>query len=114
VPTVLNPAINEMAKIGGWLEIEVGVSFVVGLGLRSLLGQRSVTIILMIALEIIVTPILAGHVIPYFLHGQRLDVGLALDQLRPAGMVGQVGAGGPGRILGGRRRANTAAGSRQT
>jgi hypothetical protein len=101
-PAVLNPAINEMAKIGGWLELEVGVGFVVGLGLGSLLGQRTVTLVLMIALEIIVTPILAGHVIPYFLDGQRIDVGVALDQLRPAGLAGAVGGGGPAGLFGGR------------
>jgi hypothetical protein len=90
-----NPAINEMVKIGLWLELVVGVAFLVGLGLGSLLGQRTVATILMIALEIIVTPILARVVIPYFLDGQRLVVGIALDQLRPAGL-GAAGAGGPG------------------
>jgi hypothetical protein len=104
-PGVLNPASNVMAKIGGWLELEVGVGFVVGLGVGSLFGQRTVTIILMIALEIIVTPILASHVIPYFLDGQRIDVGVALDQLRPAGLVGAGGGGGggPGAVLVGGR-----------
>jgi hypothetical protein len=55
-------------------------------------------------LEIIVTPILAAHVIPYFLDGQRLVVGIAMDQLRPAGLAG-AGAGGPGRVLFGGRGA---------
>jgi hypothetical protein len=90
-----NPAINEMVKIGLWLELVIGVAFLVGLGLGSLLGQRTVATILMIALEIIVTPILARVAIPYFLDGQRLVVGIALDQLRPAGL-GAAGAGGPG------------------
>ena len=79
-------------------------SLVVGLG--SLLGQRTVATILMIALEIIVTPILARVAIPYFLNGQRLVVGIALDQLRPAGL-GAAGAGGqgpgPGHVLFGGR-----------
>jgi hypothetical protein len=101
--SVRNPASNEMAKIGGWLELEVGVGFAVGLGIGSLIGQRTVSIILMIALEIIVTPILANHVIPFFLNGQRLDVGVALDQLRPAGLAGAGGgAGGPAGLFGGR------------
>jgi hypothetical protein len=90
-----NPAINEMIKIGLWLELVIGVAFLVGLGLGSLLGQRTVATILMIALEIIITPILARTAIPYFLDGQRLVVGIALDQLRPAGL-GAAGAGGPG------------------
>ena len=90
----LNPAVNEMVKIGLWLELDVGLGFMVGLGLGSLIGQRTVPIVLLVVLEIIVTPILAGHVIPYFLDGQRLVVGLAMDQLRPAGLAGG-GAGAP-------------------
>jgi hypothetical protein len=35
-----NPAMNEMAKIGLWLELEVGIGFMVGLGLGSLTGHR--------------------------------------------------------------------------
>ncbi len=105
----LNPPVNEMVKIGLWIELYVGVGFIVGLGLGSLIGQRTVPIIMLIALEIIVTPILAAHVIPYFLDGQRLVVGIPLDQLRPAGLaVGQGGPGGgpgPGRVLFGGRAA---------
>jgi hypothetical protein len=101
-----NPAINEMIKIGLWLELVIVVAFLVGLGLGSLLGQRTVATILMIALEIIVTPILARVAIPYFLNGQRLVVGIALDQLLPAGL-GAAGAGGqgpgPGHVLFGGR-----------
>ena len=105
-----NPAVNEMAKIGLWLELEVAVGFTAGLGLGSLTGQRTLTVIVLIGLEIIVTPILAAHVIPHFLDGQRLVVGLALDQLRPAALAGGAGLsgggpGGPGRLLFGGRGA---------
>jgi ABC-type transport system involved in multi-copper enzyme maturation permease subunit len=100
----LNPPANEMFKIGLWLELEVGVGFLVGLGLGSLIGQRTMTVIVMIALEIILTPIFAATAIPYFLNGQRLDVGIALDQLRPAGLASGAGrAGGPGHVLFGGR-----------
>ncbi len=104
-----NPAINEMVKIGLWLVLVIGVAFLVGLGLGSLLGQRTVATILMIALEIIVTPLLARTAIPYFLNGQRVVVGIALDQLRPAalasGGVGGGGGGGPGHLVFGGRGA---------
>ena len=86
-----NPAPNEMFKIGLWLELEIGIGFMVGLGLGSLTGQRTLSTILLIALEIIVTPILARASIPYFLNGQRLDVGVAMDQLRPAALGARVG-----------------------
>jgi hypothetical protein len=101
----LNPPINQMVKIGLWLMLEVGVGFLVGLGLGSLIGQRTVTVIVMIALEIILTPIFAATAIPYFLNGQRLDVGIALDQLRPADLASGPGAHGPGHVLLGGRGA---------
>jgi hypothetical protein len=107
--TGANPAINEMAKIGLWLELEVGIGFLVGLGLGSLTGQRTTTTIVLIALEIIVTPILARVAIPYFLDGQRLVVGIAMDQLRPAALApatpGGGGPNGPGGLLFGGRGA---------
>ncbi len=94
----IDQPINEMVKIGLWLELDVGIGFLVGLGVGSLLGQRTVSTVLMIVLQIIVTPILAGHVIPYFINGQRVVVGVAMDQLRPAGLAGGA-AGGQGPVL---------------
>jgi hypothetical protein len=102
----VNPADNEMAKIGLWLELEVGIGFLVGLGLGSLTGQRTTTTIVLIALEIIVTPLLARTQIPYFIDGQRLIIGVAMDQLRPAGLApANPGGGGPGQLLFGGRGA---------
>ncbi len=100
-----DPADNEMAKIGLWLELEVGIGFLVGLGLGSLTAQRTTTTIVLIALEIIVTPLLAGTQIPYFIDGQRLLIGIAMDQLRPAGLASANSAGGPGQLLFGVRGA---------
>lgn len=101
--TSVNPAMNEMVKVGLWLELEVIIGFMVGLGLGSLIGQRTVSTILMIVLEIILTPILASNVIPYFINGQRLIVGVAMVQLRPIILSGGTGGAGHGRaILGGR------------
>ncbi len=100
-----NPAMNEMAKIGLWLELEAGIGFLVGLGLGSLTGQRTTTTILLVALEIIVTPVLARVQIPYFINGKRLVVGIAMDQLRPAGLAAGNSAGGGPRILFGGRGA---------
>ena len=91
-----NPADNEMIKIGLWLELEVGIGFIVGLGFGSLTGQRTTTTIVLIALEIIVTPLLARTQLPYFIDGQRTIVGIAMDQLRPAALAPPVGAGGGG------------------
>ncbi|MGD0220452.1 MAG: hypothetical protein ABSC73_08370 [Acidimicrobiales bacterium] len=100
--TALNPAMNEMVKIGLWIELEATIGFMVGLGLGSLIGQRTISTILMIVLEIIVTPILSRVEIPYFLNGQRLIVGVAMDQLRPAGLAGSIANHG-GRVMFGAR-----------
>ena len=96
VERTLNPPVNEMVKIGLWLELVVVVGFVVGLGLGALTGQRTVTTIVLIALQVIVTPIFARAHIAYFLNGQRLLVGVALDQLQPAGLASGAGGGGGG------------------
>ena len=53
----LVPPLSLMIKTGLWLELEAMIGFVVGLGLGSLLGQRTVAVVLMIVLEIILTPI---------------------------------------------------------
>ncbi len=48
----LYPSDSLMIKSGLWLELEVVIGFVVGLGLGSLIGQRTVAVILMIVLEV--------------------------------------------------------------
>jgi hypothetical protein len=99
------PAVNEMVKIGLWLELDVGIAFLVGLGFGSLTGQRTTTVIVLIALEIIVTPLLARTQLPYFIDGQRLLIGVAMDQLRPAALAAASGpgqGGGGGILFGGR------------
>ena len=102
-----NPADNEMVKIGLWLELDTGIAFLVGLGLGSLTGQRTTTTIVLIALQVIVTPLFSRTQIPYFIDGQRLIIGIAMDQLRPAALAsGNAGAGGvPGQVLFGGRGA---------
>ena len=103
--TSANPAMNEMAKIGLWLELDIGIAFLVGLGLGALTGQRTTTVIVLIAFEIIVTPLLAHTQLPYFIDGQRLIIGVAMDQLRPAALAAATGpgrGGGGGILFGGR------------
>ncbi len=95
----LSPPVNEMAKTGLWLELVIGVGFMTGLGLGALTGERTISTVLLIVLQIILTPILSVFAIPYFLDGQRLVVGVALDQLRPAYLDASspqtAGGGGP-------------------
>jgi hypothetical protein len=39
-------------------------------------------------LEIIITPVLTDHALPDLIDGQRLVVGVAMDQLKPAALTG--------------------------
>jgi hypothetical protein len=91
-----------MIKSGLWLELEAVIGFVVGLGLASLLGQRTVSVILMLVLEIVLTPIFSRVSIPHLINLQRAVVGLATAHLEPAGLPlvfgGGGGGGGPGGV----------------
>jgi hypothetical protein len=96
--SAVNVTAGDMVRSGLWLELYLVIGFTVGLGLGMLMGQRTVPVILLIVLEIIITPVLAGHALPYFLNGERLVVGVAMDQLKPAALAGgtQIGPGGGG------------------
>jgi hypothetical protein len=72
-----------MVKAGLWIELEAVIGFIVGLGLASLLGQRTIAVVMMIVLEIILTPIFARARIPHFANLQRAVVGLATAHLEP-------------------------------
>jgi len=87
---------GDMARSGLWLELSLLIGFIVGLGLGSLMGQRTVPVILLVVLEIIITPVLADHPLPYFLNGERLIVGVAMDQLKPAALAGGTTVGPSG------------------
>jgi hypothetical protein len=93
----LTPPVSLMIESGLWLELEAVIGFVVGLGLGSLTGQRTVAVILMIVLEVILTPILSRARIPHLSNLQRAVVGLATAHLAPGGLpVLGGGGGGPG------------------
>ncbi len=91
----LSPSISLMVKSGLWLELEATIGFIVGLGLGSLLGQRTIAVILMIVLEIILTPIFSRARIPHLLNLQRAVVGVATAHLAPGGISVFGGGGGP-------------------
>jgi len=93
----LYPSDSLMIKSGLWLELEAGIGFIVGLGLGSLIGQRTVAVVLMIVLEVILTPILSRARLPHLSNLQRAVVGLATAHLAPGGLpVLGGGGGGPG------------------
>jgi hypothetical protein len=90
----LYPSDSLMIKSGLWLELEAVIGFVVGLGLGSLIGQRTVPVILMIVLEVVLTPILSRARIPHLSNLQRAVVGLATAHLTPGGLPVLGGGGG--------------------
>jgi len=90
------PPNSLMVKSGLWLELEAIIGFVVGLGLGSLLGQRTIAVILMIVLELVLTPIVSTHIIPHLINLERAVVGLATAHLEPGGLPVALGGGGGG------------------
>jgi hypothetical protein len=90
----LSPPISLMIKSGLWVELEAAVGFIVGLGLGSLLGQRTVAVVMMIVLEIVLTPIISRAHIAHMINLQRGVVGLAVAHLEPSGLGFVFGGGG--------------------
>jgi hypothetical protein len=93
--TFLVPPDGLMVKTGLWIELEAVVGLIVGLGLASLIGQRTVPVVLLIILELVLTPLLSMHVIPHMINVQRGLIGLATARLEPSALPHVFGGGGP-------------------
>ena len=90
----LYPSNSLMIRTGLWIELEAVIGFVVGLGLGSLIGQRTVAVIVMIVLEVVLTPIFSRARLPHLSNLQRAVVGLATAHLAPSGLPVLGGGGG--------------------
>jgi hypothetical protein len=97
----LSPPFKLMVQSLLWLELETTIGFMVGLGLASLMGQRTVPVVLMIILEIVLTPLLATARIAHLINFQRALVGLAAAHVEPNGLptVFAHGGGGGGGLI---------------
>ena len=91
----LSPSVPLMVKTGLWIELEACVAFLVGLGLSSLLGQRTVAVVLMIVLELILTPLAVRAHLPHLVNLQRAVIGAATAHLEPGGLPTPFGGGSP-------------------
>ena len=80
------PSISLMITAGLWIELEAAVAFILGLGLASLTGQRTFSVILLIVLQMILTPILSAVGLPHLQNLQRSVVGLAMAHLEPSAL----------------------------
>ncbi|HEY1650766.1 MAG TPA: hypothetical protein VGG09_02675 [Acidimicrobiales bacterium] len=102
----LVPPMSVMVDVGLWIALEATIGFIVGLGLASLMGQRTVPIILLVVLELILTPIFSRAVISHLVNLERGLVGVAMLHIEPGSLPtpfsggGPVGGGGGGSGLG--------------
>jgi hypothetical protein len=94
--TFLVPSTSLMVDVGLWIALEATIGFIVGLGLASLMGQRTVPVILLIVLELILTPIFSRHIITHLVNLERGIVGVAMVHIEPGGLPSPFGGGGPG------------------
>lgn len=95
------PSNTLMFQVGLWIALEAAIGFIVGLGLASLMGQRTVPVILLIVLELILTPLFSRHVISHIVNLERGIVGVAMIHIEPGGLPGPFGGGGGGPFGGG-------------
>jgi hypothetical protein len=84
--TFLSPPRSLMVETGLWVELEAVIGFVVGLGLASLMGQRTVPVVLLIVFQVMLSPLLARPAIPHAINLQRAMIGLAMEHIEPNGL----------------------------
>lgn len=90
----LSPPLKLIVETGLWVELWAVIGFLVGLGLSSLMGQRTVPVVLLIVYEVILTPLFSRTGIPHLINFQRALVGLAMAHIEPAGLPAVFGVGG--------------------
>jgi hypothetical protein len=96
--TFLSPPLKLIIETGLWVELWAVIGFLVGLGLSSLMGQRTVPVVLLIVYEIVLTPLLSRVAIPHLIDAQRALVGLAVAHVEPAGLPAVFGGMNNGRL----------------
>jgi hypothetical protein len=92
----LKPSLKLIIKTGLWVELWAIIGFLVGLGLASLMGQRTVPVVLLIVYEIVLTPLFSRTPITHLIPAQRALVGLAMANIEPAGLPAIFGGQGNG------------------
>ncbi|MGH7868034.1 MAG: hypothetical protein ACREP9_10505, partial [Candidatus Dormibacteraceae bacterium] len=91
----LSPPVSLIIKTGLWIELEAAIAFLIGLGLASLIGQRTVAVVLMIVLEVILTPLAIRAHLPHMINLQRAIIGAATAHLEPGNLPTPFGGGSP-------------------
>jgi hypothetical protein len=93
------PSTHVLVLTGLWLMLQVVVAFVIALGLAALTASRATTVAILIAMQLVLTPLLASVHIPHLINLQRAFVGVALLQLEPSGLSVLSGNGSQGAFL---------------
>ncbi len=89
------PPTSLMIKTGLWIELEAIIGFIVGLGLASLMGQRTVPVVILLVFSLLLTPLLVHSVIKHLINLQRLIVGAAMGRIEPRELPPVYGSNGP-------------------
>ncbi len=89
------PPTSLMIKTGLWVELEAVIGFIVGLGLASLMGQRTVPVVILMVFTLLFTPLLVHQVLKHFINVQRLIVGAAMARIEPRQLSPVYGSNGP-------------------
>ncbi|MGC2168458.1 MAG: hypothetical protein WA580_05090 [Acidimicrobiales bacterium] len=89
------PPTSLMIKTGLWVELEAIIGFIVGLGLSSLMGQRTVPVVILMVFTLLFTPLLIHNVLKHFINVQRLIVGAAMARIEPRQLSPVYGSNGP-------------------
>ncbi len=85
--TYTSPPEGLMIEAGLWLELEVVIACVVGLGLASVTGQRLIPIVLIVVYQVVFRPFLLSTKVPHLVDLQRpLGIELAVAHFEPAGI----------------------------
>lgn len=79
------PGVGLMVTTGLWIELGATLMFLLGLGLGSLVGSRSTSISILVAVDLIVTPILVN--LSGFTWLRQLFPTVALQRLEPGALL---------------------------
>jgi hypothetical protein len=79
--SLASPSIGLLIKDGLWLELEATVMFLLALGAGSIIGSRSTSISILLALELVATPIISSLSGLTWL--RQLWIGTSLGRLEP-------------------------------
>jgi hypothetical protein len=83
------PSIGLLIKTGLWVELGTTVMFLLALGTSSVIGSRSTSLSILLALELVATPILSSLTgLPWL---RQLWIGTSLQRLEPMGLLARGG-----------------------